>query len=163
MGRATYPEVVAGRQARFGRAALSDASLFGLALRGVCLAASCYHTRRCALTLSPEGPHRFTHHPLLQHFAVLQSAGWSLFCCTCRRPANESLQVLQNQQFTPDAPPLAGSLPCSVRTFLSPADVARQRPPDLLHCKAKTIIAIIVQHVQHKSISLLNLRQLSDL
>jgi len=28
-----------------------DASLFGLALRGVCLAAWCYHPRRCALTL----------------------------------------------------------------------------------------------------------------
>src|SRR5258707_15518135 len=24
---------------------------------------ACHHTRRCALTLSPFGPHRFTHHP----------------------------------------------------------------------------------------------------
>ncbi len=47
----------------FGRAALVDASLFGLALRGVCLAALCHHARRCALTLSPVGPHPFTHHP----------------------------------------------------------------------------------------------------
>ena len=41
MGQATYPEVVASlfAKARFGRAALFDASLFGLALRGVCLAA----------------------------------------------------------------------------------------------------------------------------
>ena len=25
---------------------------------------ACHQTRRCALTLSPGGPHRFTHHPL---------------------------------------------------------------------------------------------------
>lgn len=49
---------------RVGRAALFDASLFGLALRGVYLAATCRHSRRCALTLSfvnPK-PHHFTHH-----------------------------------------------------------------------------------------------------
>jgi len=39
MDRATYPEVVACNQTCIGRAALVDASLFGLALRGVCLAA----------------------------------------------------------------------------------------------------------------------------
>ena len=36
--------------ARIGRAALVDASLFGLALRGVCLAAGVTTVRRCALT-----------------------------------------------------------------------------------------------------------------
>src|ERR1044071_44816 len=36
--------------ARIGRAALFDASLFGLALRGVCLAAGVTTERRCALT-----------------------------------------------------------------------------------------------------------------
>jgi len=49
---------------RVGRAALFDASLFGLALRGVYLAATCHHARRCALTLSSVNPkpHHFTHH-----------------------------------------------------------------------------------------------------
>ena len=50
MDQATYPEVVSpGLEAwAFGRAALVDASLFGLALRGVCLAA-CVTTRAGAL------------------------------------------------------------------------------------------------------------------
>ena len=41
---------------RFGRAALVDASLFGLAPRGVCLAA--HVTTRAGALL----PHHFTHH-----------------------------------------------------------------------------------------------------
>jgi len=57
MVRATYPEVVAdrisGRSLKlpncFGRAALVDASLFGLAPRGVCLAAPV--TRRAGALL----------------------------------------------------------------------------------------------------------------
>ena len=39
MDQATYPEVVVPIKRDIGRAALVDASLFGLALRGVCLAA----------------------------------------------------------------------------------------------------------------------------
>src|ERR1043165_422160 len=61
MDRATYPEVVrpcpnpirASAHASTWAGSPVDASLFGLALRGVCLAATCHHARRCALTLSP--------------------------------------------------------------------------------------------------------------
>src|SRR6185312_12205950 len=82
------------RRIGIGRAALVDASLFGLAPRGVCLAA--HVTTRAGALL----PHHFTHHPL--------RAG--LFSVAL---------VVIRQSKPPDAPPLAGSLPCSVRTFLS--------------------------------------------
>ena len=89
--------------ARIGRAALVDASLFGLALRGVCLAAY-VATRAGALLLisnlnlkleiSPCGPHRFTHH-LCFRFEISESerTGWSVLCCTCRRPSPSSSEI----------------------------------------------------------------------
>jgi len=38
---------------------------------------------------SPCGPHRFTHH-LWFRFEISKSGftGWSVFCCTCRRPVS---------------------------------------------------------------------------
>src|SRR6266545_2190051 len=60
----------------------------------------CHHTRRCALTLSPCGPHHFTHH----HSCKSQISNFNLEISDLRASG---------------APPLAGSLPCSVRTFLS--------------------------------------------
>jgi len=42
--------------------------------------------------------------------------GWFAFCCTCRHPES---QISNLKSKILDAPPLAGSLPCSVRTFLS--------------------------------------------
>ena len=48
--------------------------------------------------------------------------GWSVLCCTCRHPKTSDLRT-QIQEISElrssNAPPLAGSLPCSVRTFLS--------------------------------------------
>src|SRR5438552_14435500 len=68
-----------------------NASLFGLAPRGVCLAAR-VTTRAGALLLksdlkfvrseiSPSGPHRFTHH-LCFRFEISKSdrTGWSVLC-----------------------------------------------------------------------------------
>src|SRR5882672_3636023 len=92
----------------------------------------CHHTRRCALTLSPCGPHHFTHHRCFQ-FSDLQSEiafeftkfvhsktrGWFAFCCTCRRPRISNFKFEISDLRLSGAPPLAGSLPCSVRTFLS--------------------------------------------
>ena len=58
----------------------------------------CYHLRRCALTLSPHGPHHFTHHPGFEiqifqseilfeiPFETSKPVGWFALCCTCRRP-----------------------------------------------------------------------------
>jgi len=57
LDQATYPEVVANRSSLWAGSPI-DASLFGLALRGVCLAA--HVTTRAGALL----PHRFTHHPL---------------------------------------------------------------------------------------------------
>jgi hypothetical protein len=87
-----------------------DASLFGLALRGVCLAA------HVAIRAGALLPHHFTHY-------LLESKGWFAFCCTCRRP---SVRRRSN------APPLAGSPPCSVRTFLSRLSPAATARPVLL-------------------------------
>ena len=57
--------------------------------------------------------------------------GWFVFCCTCRRPA------CQISRFKPpDAPPLAGSLPCGVRTFLSRLSPAATARPVLLQGEA---------------------------
>src|SRR5437763_10310668 len=48
----------------FGRAALSDdLPIWSCTARSL-PGRACHHARRCALTLSPVGPHRFTHHPL---------------------------------------------------------------------------------------------------
>jgi len=52
---------------------------------------ACHHARRCALTLSPCGPHHFTHHLRQLRWTPLRwlpwlPVGWSVFCCTCRRP-----------------------------------------------------------------------------
>jgi len=93
----------------------------------------CHHTRRCALTLSPRGPHHFTHHHSCKsqifnlksyskaHKWVSKTRGWSVFCCTCRSPRISDLkfQFEISDLRVSGAPPLAGSLPCSVRTFLS--------------------------------------------
>src|ERR1044072_2381943 len=56
LDRATYPEVVANRNSLRAGSPI-DASLFGLALRGVCLAA--HVTTRAGALL----PHHFTHYP----------------------------------------------------------------------------------------------------
>src|SRR6185436_14086847 len=48
--------------------------------------------------------------------------GWSVLCCTCRRPTVQSRfphLEFGIWNFRVDAPPLAGSLPFGVRTFLS--------------------------------------------
>jgi hypothetical protein len=66
----------------------------------------CHHIRRCALTLSPCGPHHFTHHPK------------GLVCFLLHLSSPES-QISNLKSRMPAAPPLAGSLLCSVRTFLS--------------------------------------------
>ena len=81
-------------------------SLFGLAPRGVYLAASV--TTRAGELL----PHRFTHY----HFR-----GWSILCCTCRHPLFTGARML------------SGSLPFGVRTFLSSCE---KRPPGTSNCLA---------------------------
>src|SRR5437763_14520580 len=65
----------------------NNASLFGLASRGVCLAAH-VTTRAGALLLvsnlrfetSPSGPHRFTHHLRLLRFEISKSELRRLVC-----------------------------------------------------------------------------------
>jgi hypothetical protein len=88
-----------------------------------------------------KGPHHFTHYPQPPWPEGRErSAGWSLLCCTCRHPARERLPTRRPLAFPkPDAQPLTGSLPCSVRTFLSsnPQKGLKQQPPDLLSCKAR--------------------------
>lgn len=134
----------------------------------------CHHTRRCALTLSPCGPHHFTHH---RGFQISDLQSESLFEVSMRTQnlaaglfsvalvvARESqISSLKSQSQTrptwskasdlrlSGAPPLAGSLPCGVRTFLSFASaqnlnnedlrVAKQRSPDLLTLQSRRIIA----------------------
>src|SRR5215210_5776518 len=57
-------------------------------------------------------------------------AGWSVLCCTCRHTDGLTTTLVAFDR--PCAPPLAGSLPFGVRTFLSRALCrTRQRPPDL--------------------------------
>ena len=48
----------------------------------------------------------------------IKTVGWSVFCCTCRRRINHRFEISQSE-IKSDAPPLAGSLPFGVRTFLS--------------------------------------------
>ena len=108
LAQATYPEVVAPNGC-FGRAALADASLFGLAPRRVCLAAEVSPPALVGSYIKLRlKPHRFTHHlcsevhglsrDLLSHRLV-----YSLLHLSSGRPAW----------------PLASPLPCGVRTFLS--------------------------------------------
>ena len=81
-------------------------SLFGLAPRGVYLAASV--TTHAGELL----PHRFTHY---------LRRGWSVLCCTCRHPLFTGARML------------SGSLPYGVRTFLSSCE---KRPPGTSNCLA---------------------------
>jgi len=80
---------------------------------------ACYHTRRWALT-PPFHPS-----PL---------RGWSVFCCTCRRP-----------QFA-NARTLSGPLPFGVRTFLF-RQKSRSDRPACSECLAPKIIAKFVEHL----------------
>ena len=79
-------------------------SLFGLAPRGVCLAAACYQT--CAGELLP---HPFTHHPGQAVAGLLSVA---LVVALGSEISNLKYQISEN------ARSLSGSLPCGVRTFL---------------------------------------------
>ena len=128
MDRATYPEVVS-RYIGIRAGSPVDASLFGLAPRGVCLAALCHHMRRCALTLSPRGPHRFTHHPQFQISDLESEILFEISNLRSQSPLAGLFSVALVVVVTlnrplgwsgvPDAPPLAGPLPFGVRTFLS--------------------------------------------
>src|SRR5712691_5291168 len=104
MDRATYPEVVAHLSTCFGRAALLTPPYLVL------------HCEEFAWPrvsplapvrsyIKPHGPHRFTHH--------LNSRVRRLVCFLLH------LSSSKNDYSPSDAPPLAGSLPYSVRTFLS--------------------------------------------
>jgi len=95
------PESVSRPKAGIRADHSQNAFLFGLAPRGVCLAAS---VTRCAGALLP---HRFTHHPHSPKY-LGRAAGWSALCCTCRHRFSNT-----------DARALPGSLSCGVRTFLS--------------------------------------------
>src|SRR5215213_6194744 len=76
---------------------------------------ACHHARWCALTLSPDGPHRFTHHPLPPPEGEGPLAGlFSVALVVARRTA----RPLSQPPIPTGAPPLAGSLPFGVRTFL---------------------------------------------
>ena len=89
---------------------------------------ACHQTRRCALTLSPLGPHRFPHHPLPSAGAEGPLAGLFSVALVVTRPERASQQLNAAHSPKPSAQPLTGSLPCSVRTFLSrlaPAATAR--------------------------------------
>jgi len=74
---------------------------------------ACHHARRCALTLSPCGPHHFTHHPAPKRGRLVCSL---LHLSSFERTPNLKIR---NREFRSNAPPLAGSLPFGVRTFLS--------------------------------------------
>ena len=113
-GSSDLPGGRSGSKSASGGQPWFDASLFGLAPRGVCLAA--HVTTRAGALL----PHHFTH-----HLTIYDRRGWFVFCCTCRRP-----QCQISQFSTADAPPLAGSLPYGVRTFLLPFP-ASDCPTDL--------------------------------
>ena len=150
MGRATYPEVVSrasqSETRAFERATL-NASLFGLALRGVCLAAIVLpHALVRSYFNSPHRTATAPFHPSPATFIAFDGertlAGlFSVALVVTRLRAQKRL--LSPLQFPPRAQPLAGSLPYSVRTFLShetSIEISRQRPPDLLSCKAKSIV-----------------------
>jgi hypothetical protein len=128
MDRATYPEVVATLMVCFGRAALFDASLFGLALRGVCLAARCHHPRRCALTLSPVGPHPFTHYPQPQLYADGPLAGLLSVALVVTRGS----QSPSSDPEIPRCPAVSGLAALQCSDFPLPNCLpVRQRPPSL--------------------------------
>jgi hypothetical protein len=84
--------------------------------------------------IKPEnGPHRFTHH-----------LDMSRLVCSLLHLSSSTQRASLGQLSFANAPPLAGSLPCSVRTFLSRLSIRhfrdvsnnRQQPPDLFSCKA---------------------------
>ena len=75
---------------------------------------ACHQARRCALTLSPEGPHRFTHHPLRGPEGSRPLAGLFSVALVVARP----FRNCSRSPSPPCAQPLAGSLPFGVRTFL---------------------------------------------
>ena len=94
--RATYPEVVAqtAEAAALWTGNPDDASLFGLAPRRVCLATECYHPMLVGSypTVSP---------------------------ITCAPRSHRLVYFLLHLSSGRPAWPLASSLPCGVRTFLS--------------------------------------------
>jgi hypothetical protein len=111
MDQATYPEVVVRFSTYIGRAALFDASLFGLALRGVCLAAlvlprtpvrSYFKPRRAApFHPSPATPELPLRCPLAGLLSVALVVTRSRFPClssyfseTSGRPAVNGLAAL---------------------------------------------------------------------
>ena len=99
---------------------LKRVSLFGLAPRGVYLAAPV--TRHAGELL----PHRFTLDPSNLKFEISNRwAGLFSVALVVTRPG-------------PGARTLSGSLPYGVRTFLFP-DVSEKRLPGLLHCEAETV------------------------
>jgi len=65
-----------------------------------------------------EGPHRFTHHPQPPRPEGRDSPLAGLFSVALVVIRQDEQQLNANR-FSPDAQPLAGSLPYSVRTFLS--------------------------------------------
>src|SRR5215813_7487390 len=108
MVQATYPEVVPDKSRSGGQPWLTPPYLvlhceeFAWPRMSPCVPVRSYIKPVAGRTVSPITP---------------TSRSWFLFCCTCRHP-----------NLRQDAPPLAGSLPCSVRTFLSwiaPAAIAR--------------------------------------
>src|SRR5436853_4112403 len=105
MDRATYPEVVARLSTCFGRAALLTPPY--LVLHCEEFAWPCVSPRAPVRSyIKPLAePHRFTHHPD-------SKVPW-LVCSLLHLSSPES------DCSPPNAPPLAGSPPCSVRTFLS--------------------------------------------
>ena len=94
---------------------------------------ACRHARRCALTLSPEGPHRFTHHPLLESRKT-RSPLAGLFSVAL--VVTKQSSICSRSPLPPRAQPLAGSLPYGVRTFLPLAPkgaAATARPAVKMH------------------------------
>jgi len=137
LDQATYPEASGGQpvfESQISNLRFQSASLFGLAPRGVCLAAR-VATRAGALLLISNlksnlklAPGGRTVSPITWFEPEISirnlkpNRGWSVLCCTCRRPTVQSRfphSEFGIWNFRVDAPPLAGSLPFGVRTFLS--------------------------------------------
>ncbi len=127
------------------------ASLFGLAPRGVCLAAH-VATRAGALLLlksqseisvSPSGR---TISPITWCSDLrsqnLTTVGWSLFCCTCRHPAQILTEIQDSKSVLRGCPAVSGlaALWCSDFPLLR-ASRPKQRPSDLLSLQGSRIIA----------------------
>src|SRR5437588_8799941 len=75
----------------FGRAALSDdLPIWSCTARSL-PGRACHHARRCALTLSPVGPHRFTHPPLLSSVEENPLAGLFSVALVVARPSASAL------------------------------------------------------------------------